>query len=238
MMSAPRGRSSRFAFSAAGFIATRTSGASPGVRMSWSAKCSWKLDTPGSVPAGARISAGKFGSVDRSFPNVAVSWVNRSPASCIPSPESPANLIITRSSCWICLVTVECLLRAPRPHAAATAYRSGAAPRRRGASQHRPGIYPLAKTRLHRNLCRLSGYGFATEDRSLGVAWKLGPQAEPTGHSPQCILLLTAVGQRHDCHMYRGGSSLLSTKLTDGSVTTRHDYAACRPVGSARRTAA
>jgi hypothetical protein len=34
MMSAPRGRSSRFALSAAGFIATSTFGASPGVRMS------------------------------------------------------------------------------------------------------------------------------------------------------------------------------------------------------------
>ena len=34
MMSAPRGRSSRLAFSAAGFIATSTFGASPGVRMS------------------------------------------------------------------------------------------------------------------------------------------------------------------------------------------------------------
>ena len=40
------------AFSAAGFIATSTSGRSPGVRMSWSAKCSWKADTPGSVPGG------------------------------------------------------------------------------------------------------------------------------------------------------------------------------------------
>ena len=78
-----------FAFSAAGFIATSTFGASPGVRMSWSAKCSWKLETPGRVPAGARISAGKFGSVDRSLPNDAVSEVNRSPVSCIPSPESP-----------------------------------------------------------------------------------------------------------------------------------------------------
>ena len=83
------------AFSAAGFIAMRTSGASPGVRMSWSAKCSWKLDTPASVPAGARISAGKFGMVDRSLPKTAVSWVNLSPASCMPSPESPANLMMT-----------------------------------------------------------------------------------------------------------------------------------------------
>ena len=47
--------------SAAGFIATSTSGRSPGVRMSWSAKCSWKDETPASVPCGARISAGKFG---------------------------------------------------------------------------------------------------------------------------------------------------------------------------------
>ncbi|CAM5529824.1 hypothetical protein SFUMM280S_06973 [Streptomyces fumanus] len=78
-----------FAFRAAGFIATSTFGASPGVRMSWSAKCSWKEETPGSVPAGARISAGKFGSVDRSFPNDAVSEVKRSPVSCIPSPSPP-----------------------------------------------------------------------------------------------------------------------------------------------------
>ncbi|CAM5478443.1 hypothetical protein STENM327S_01535 [Streptomyces tendae] len=98
MISAPRGRSPTFAFSAAGFIATSTLGASPGVRMSWSAKCSWKDETPGRVPAGARISAGKFGSVDRSLPNDAVSEVKRSPVSCIPSPESPANRMITRSS--------------------------------------------------------------------------------------------------------------------------------------------
>ena len=48
----------RLAFSAAGFIATSTSGRSPGVRMSWSAKCSWNDETPASVPGGARISAG------------------------------------------------------------------------------------------------------------------------------------------------------------------------------------
>ncbi len=40
--------------------------------MSWSAKCSWNAETPGRVPAGARISAGKSGSVDRSLPNDAV----------------------------------------------------------------------------------------------------------------------------------------------------------------------
>ena len=43
----------------------------------------------------ARISAGKFGMVDRSLPKTAVSWVNLSPASCMPSPESPANLMMT-----------------------------------------------------------------------------------------------------------------------------------------------
>ena len=84
--------------SAAGFIATSTFGASPGVRMSKSAKCTWKLDTPGRVPAGARISAGKLGNVEMSLPSCAVSDVNRSPVSCMPSPESPANRMTTRSS--------------------------------------------------------------------------------------------------------------------------------------------
>ena len=100
MIVAPRGTSPRLAISAAGFIATSTSGASPGVSTSWSAKCSWKLLTPGRVPWGARISAGKLGSVDRSLPIAAVSLVKRSPVSCIPSPESPAKRITTRSSVW------------------------------------------------------------------------------------------------------------------------------------------
>ena len=98
MIVAPRGTSARLALSAAGFIATRTSGSSPGVSTSWSAKCSWKLETPGRVPWGARISAGKLGSVDRSLPRTADSVVNRSPVSCIPSPESPAKRMTTRSS--------------------------------------------------------------------------------------------------------------------------------------------
>ena len=93
------GRSLRFVFRAAGFMATSTFGASPGVRMSWSAKWSWKPETPGSEPAGARISAGKSGKVARSLPSIAVSEVNRPPVSCIPSPESPANRITTDSSC-------------------------------------------------------------------------------------------------------------------------------------------
>ena len=46
------------AFSAAAFIATNTLGESPGVVMSWSLMWTWKLDTPLTVPAGARISAG------------------------------------------------------------------------------------------------------------------------------------------------------------------------------------
>ena len=45
--------------------------------MSWSAKWTWKPDTPGSEPAGARISAGKSGSVARSLPISAVSLVKR-----------------------------------------------------------------------------------------------------------------------------------------------------------------
>src|SRR3954471_22906173 len=112
---APFGRSPRLARKAAGFIATSTSGASPGVRMSWSAKWTWNDETPGSVPWGARISAGKLGSVERSLPKLADSWVNRSPVSCMPSPESPAKRMMTRSSCWTCLVTEEDLLDAQHP---------------------------------------------------------------------------------------------------------------------------
>src|SRR4051794_26586193 len=78
-------------------MATSTSGASPGVRMSREAKWIWKADTPATVPAGARISAGKSGSVARSLPKTAVASVNRLPASCIPSPESPAIRTTTRS---------------------------------------------------------------------------------------------------------------------------------------------
>ncbi len=58
-MTAPPGcRSATLVLSAAGFIATSTSGASPGVWMSDAEKLIWKPDTPGSEPAGARISAG------------------------------------------------------------------------------------------------------------------------------------------------------------------------------------
>ena len=81
--------------SAAGFIATSTSGASPGVWMSKLEKRSWNALTPGSVPAGARISAGKSGNVAMSLPISAVVRVNWSPVSCIPSPESPANRMTT-----------------------------------------------------------------------------------------------------------------------------------------------
>ena len=41
-----------FVLSAAGFIATSTSGRSPAVRMSWSAKWTWNPETPGSEPGG------------------------------------------------------------------------------------------------------------------------------------------------------------------------------------------
>ena len=101
------------AFSAAGFIATSTFGASPGVRMSSAAKWIWKADTPAKVPAGALISAGKSGIVARSLPSTAVALVNRSPVSCIPSPESPAKRITTRSLGRAVLVVIA-LLRADR----------------------------------------------------------------------------------------------------------------------------
>src|SRR6266496_2830988 len=93
----PFSRSLTFVLSAAGFMAIRTFGASPGVTMSREAKWIWNAETPASVPAGARISAGKSGRVARSFPRTAVALVNRSPVSCMPSPESPANRTTTRS---------------------------------------------------------------------------------------------------------------------------------------------
>jgi len=63
-----------FDWRAAGFMATRTFGASPGVKMSWSEMWTWNADTPASVPAGARISAGKSGNVDRSLPSRRSRW--------------------------------------------------------------------------------------------------------------------------------------------------------------------
>ncbi len=100
MMVAPFGRMDRLALRAAGFIATSTLGESPGVEMSWSEMCTWKADTPASVPAGARISAGKSGKVARSFPSSADVVVKRSPVNCMPSPESPANRMTTRCRRW------------------------------------------------------------------------------------------------------------------------------------------
>src|SRR5262245_10641855 len=65
--------------------------------MSREAKWIWKAETPPGVPAGARISAGKSGRVERSLPTCAVAAVKRSPTSCMPSPESPAKRTITVS---------------------------------------------------------------------------------------------------------------------------------------------
>src|SRR5687767_15508638 len=58
----------------------------------------WYPETPASVPAGARISAGKSGNVLMSLPTRAEVSVNCVPASCIPSPESPAKRIVTLGS--------------------------------------------------------------------------------------------------------------------------------------------
>ncbi len=58
MSAPPAGSSPMLVLRAAGFIATSTSGASPGVWMSLALKLIWKPETPGSEPAGARISAG------------------------------------------------------------------------------------------------------------------------------------------------------------------------------------
>ena len=89
-----------FVLSAAGFIATSTSGWSPGVWICDDEKLIWKPDTPGREPAGARISAGKSGKVLMSLPKTAAVRVNCVPVSCIPSPESPAKRMVTLSSSW------------------------------------------------------------------------------------------------------------------------------------------
>src|SRR5436305_10802147 len=66
--------------------------------MSWLLKWIWKPETPARVPAGARISAGKSGKVAMSLPARAEVLVNWVPASCIPSPESPANRMVIDST--------------------------------------------------------------------------------------------------------------------------------------------
>src|ERR1051325_6085283 len=66
--------------------------------MSWLEKFNWKPLTPGSLPGGARISAGKSGKVEMSLPTTAEVFVNCVPVNCIPSPESPAKRIVTVSS--------------------------------------------------------------------------------------------------------------------------------------------
>src|SRR3712207_8173986 len=79
-------------------MATSTLGWSPGVRMSRLEKLSWKPETPGRLPAGARISAGKSGRVEMSFPTMGEVLVNCLPVSFMPSPESPAKRMVTGSA--------------------------------------------------------------------------------------------------------------------------------------------
>ena len=166
-----------------GFIATSTSGASPGVRMSWSAKWTWNDETPGRVPCGARISAGKLGSVDRSLPNAADSWVNRSPVSCMPSPESPAKRMMTRSSCLTCLVaTCRCAsLVVPVPR------------RLPDTMRHAPVVRPCHRppriVRAHRV-----------------PAHRLGPCGTDTAHTFEqcrCVRLLMS-SSLHELQMFSG----------------------------------
>src|SRR5215207_4629596 len=74
--------------------------------MSWLLKFNWNPLTPGRLPAGARISAGKSGKVLMSLPSTAEVLVNCVPVSCIPSPESPAKRIATDSSSSKCPLLV------------------------------------------------------------------------------------------------------------------------------------
>ena len=94
------------AFSAAGFIATRTSGWSPGVRMSVDANWIWNAETPWTVPAGPGSRPGSPASSRGRCRAPRVALVNRSPVSCMPSPESPANRMTTRCFSSTCLVIV------------------------------------------------------------------------------------------------------------------------------------
>ena len=101
MIRPPGFRAPTLVFSAAGFIATSTSGASPAVSMLVEPKLIWNAETPNSVPCGARISAGKSGKVAKSLPASALDRVNCPPVSCIPSPESPAKRTTTASGALV-----------------------------------------------------------------------------------------------------------------------------------------
>src|SRR4029450_594786 len=164
-------------------MATSTSGCSPGVRMSWSGKWIWKPDTPGSEPAGARISAGKSGSVERSFPSSAVSLVKRPPVSCIPSPESPANRMTTRSSCSTGLaINPERTGIAPRPESLADQLGETRIVAQRIEVRVRSGSVASALLGLHR--------GFQTLDRGIYSAQQglsAGDVEENSGVSRQVL---------------------------------------------------
>ena len=93
----PGSRSATLVTSAAGFIATRASSRSPGVKMSCEENWTWNPLTPARVPRGARISAGKSGNVATSLPSSADVLVSCVPSNCMPSPESPANRTVAPS---------------------------------------------------------------------------------------------------------------------------------------------
>ena len=57
-----------------------------------------KTADAGSVPRGARISAGKSGNVATSLPARAEVLVSCVPANCMPSPESPARRTVAERS--------------------------------------------------------------------------------------------------------------------------------------------
>src|ERR1043166_2679521 len=175
------GMSGRLTLSAAGLNATRTSGRSPGVWMSLDENWIWKPETPGSDPAGARISAGKSGNVARSFPRTAVVLVKWPPISCIPSPESPANRITTVS-------IVSRFLGAATSEAVGGVMASPLKkkPRRTGASDQRrkiigsgpgmwtyptpPGCYKLYRPPVHLSSTGPSHFAFY-KDQGRGVKY-------------------------------------------------------------------
>src|SRR6266542_131930 len=185
----PFSRSLRLVLRAAGFMATRTLGWSPGVAMSRAAKWIWNAETPASVPAGARISAGKSGSVARSLPSTAVALVNRSPVNCMPSPESPANLTTTRSSPSAVLVTAMSLLWGPSLRSPPTVNPGSKATARKPYSVE--GVAAGAAALGHRVVEGEARLLQGVQEVDLGLIEVR--DAHPVDHDPDAVLLFGEV---------------------------------------------
>ena len=77
-----------------------------------------------------------------SLPKTAAARVNWVPVSCIPSPESPANRMVTRSSSWTGTSWVFVVVTGPRDPPGSRSRRTGG----NGAAQAGPARVPQAPT--------------------------------------------------------------------------------------------